>query len=611
MMRSLRAKIMLGFTIVVLLVTFIAAWTVVNVGEISEKIVLIGNWDDNGAEATDQMRMRLAEYDAAVLRYILRHDDTMRIQVAERQSEFYQWLNRANDNSIASEVQMLDDAEELFRGLNAQFTRIVEASAVPGNSEATMSYYWSFFHPASERLMVMLNHNAELTRRRSNELIDSVQSTARFIAYSTLGIAIMVLVVSTIASQKVLQTILRPIQQLTFSAQRVAEGDFEQEIKVGESYDELHALVEHFNEMVRRLEKHNAVKVNQLMTEKRRCETIVRDLSDAIVATDEDGRIIYFNRQAEDVIDLPATLTVGSLLSDMGAERPFIRRIHGDISDRRTGGVEEMLMFNVKGEHRSYAFESQTIHDKENEILGYVFRLKDITKFRQLDEIKNKMVSTVSHELRTPLTSIGLSLELLLEEKERTLEPLQQELLQNMQEDVLRLQGFVNDLLDIARIESGKVRLNLTPCAPRHLADDAVRRIAPMAVRQEIQIDTTGIAADMPTALVDDNRIAQVFSNLYSNAIRYTPFRGSIIVSADMVEGTIRFCVRDNGPGIPQNEARHIFEKFYQVRDDQRAGGSGLGLAIVKEIVEAHGGAVWVESAIGMGSSFYFTVPCA
>lgn len=611
-MRSLRAKIMLGFTIVVLLVTFIAAWTVVNVGEISEKIILIGNWDDSGSEATDEMRWQLSEYDSAVLRYILQRSDSMRIQVAQRQSTFYQWLNHARSgNHIPAEVHLLDSAEVMFRGLNVHFTRIVEASAIPDNADATMAQYWSFFHPVSDRLMLLLSNQEELARRRNTELIDSVQSTARFIAYSTLGIAIMVLVVSTIASQKVLQTILRPIQQLTFSAQRVAEGDFEQEIKVGESYDELHDLVAHFNEMVRRLGQFNARKVSQLMTEKRRCETIVRDLSDAIVATDEDGRIIYFNRQAEEVLDLPSSLTVGSLLSDMGAERPFIRRIQSDIADSRTGGAEELLMFNVRGEHRSYAFESQTIHDKENEILGYVFRLKDITRFRQLDEIKNKMVSTVSHELRTPLTSIGLSLELLLEENGSALEPLQQELLQNMQEDVQRLQGFVNDLLDIARIESGKVRLNLAPRVPRHLADDAARRISPMAARQEIQIDTTGIVADLPHVLADDNRIAQVFSNLYSNAIRYTPFRGTIAVSAIHTDGAVRFCVRDNGPGIPQNDAKHIFEKFYQVRDDQRAGGSGLGLAIVKEIIEAHGGTVWVESAAGMGSSFYFTVPCA
>jgi signal transduction histidine kinase len=130
-----------------------------------------------------------------------------------------------------------------------------------------------------------------------------------------------------------------------------------------------------------------------------------------------------------------------------------------------------------------------------------------------------------------------------------------------------------------------------------------------LAARQEIQIDTTGIGHDLPEVVVDPDRIAQVFNNLFSNAIRYTPFRGTIVVSATRVGEAVRFCVQDNGPGIAAGEEKQIFEKFYQVRDDQRAGGSGLGLAIVKEILDAHGGRVWVESAVGRGSSFYFTLP--
>ncbi|MEP7220252.1 MAG: ATP-binding protein, partial [Bacteroidota bacterium] len=262
------------------------------------------------------------------------------------------------------------------------------------------------------------------------------------------------------------------------------------------------------------------------------------------------------------------------------------------------------------GAELTYNYEAQSIRNETGEILGYVLHLKDVTRFRQLDEIKTKMVSTVSHELRTPLTSIGMGLELMLEEDMRAgMEPLQLELLQNIQEDVRRLQSFCNDLLDLSRLESGRMRLNLAPIAPRNLAENAVRNIIPLARRQEIQIDTTGIPLTLPDVLCDNDRIAQVFNNLFSNAIRYTPLRGTIAVTATLGNGGIEFRVRDNGPGIAPGDARHVFEKFYQVRDDQRAGGSGLGLAIVKEIIDAHGGTVWVESAAGQGSSFTFTLP--
>jgi NtrC-family two-component system sensor histidine kinase KinB len=203
-----------------------------------------------------------------------------------------------------------------------------------------------------------------------------------------------------------------------------------------------------------------------------------------------------------------------------------------------------------------------------------------------------------------------MSLELMMEEDMRgRLDAVQLELLENMQEDVKRLQMFVNDLLDLSRIESGRMHLNVRPVAPRELAESAAHQVMALAVRQEIQIDTTGINHDLPEVVVDPDRVAQVFNNLFSNAIRYTPFRGTIVVSAVRAGGAVRFCVRDNGPGIPAGEEKQIFEKFYQVRDDQRAGGSGLGLAIVKEILDAHGGNVWVESAVGWGSSFYFTLP--
>jgi|GEM_PF-555528 len=612
MLRSLRAKVMLGFTIVVLLVTFIAAWTVMNVSEVGKKIVAIGTWDFGGAEASDHMRLLLAKYHTSVLRYIIRQDDSIRADVSHRQGEFFHWLDQAKEYPVdTADQQILAQVEALFHNLNVRFTHIAEMMVMPGDSGGVIVYYQSEFMPGYLRLMNILDGQVERSHARTAEHITSIRSMANFIGYSTLVIAVIVLVISVIASQKILQTILHPIHQLTYSAQRVAAGDFEQEIKAPGSNDELKVLVNHFNQMVRQLRHYDAMKVNQIVAEKRRCETIVRDLSDAIVATDQEGKIIYFNRQAEEVIGLPARLAVGSLLGDLATERPFIRRVYGDIAGGITDGRDEALMISVNGEARSYSYESQTIRDEENEILGYVFRLKDITRFRQLDEMKNKMVSTVSHELRTPLTSMGMSLELLLEEGREAPQgpgPMRHELLETMQEDVQRLQGFVNDLLDISRIESGKVRLNLQASAPRHLADAAARRIAPLAGRHEIQIDTTGIDAGLPHVLADADRIAQVFSNLYGNAIRYTPFRGTIEATAEIFEEMVRFCVRDNGPGIPPQEAKHIFEKFYQVRDDQRAGGSGLGLAIVKEIVEAHGGSVWVESAVGRGSSFYFTL---
>ncbi len=616
MIRSLRAKVMLGFTVVVLLVTFIAAWTVVSIDEVGEQLLSIGSVDFVNAESADQMRLELSLYNLAVIRYITDQNDSARAQASTHQAAFYRWLDRLSHNQRdSSEAAFIREVGAMFSGLNATFTGLVatvasgERSGGQGVEQGMIDYGRSFV-PTYEVLLMRLQKHVSILHEQSAVRIAEIRSAARFVAYSTFIIAVAVLAISVIASQKVLQTILRPINDLTLSAQRVAEGDFLHEIVAYDASDELSELVRHFNRMIQQLREYDAMKLNQIVAEKRRCETIVRDLSDVIVATDQNGTLIYFNREAESIFDLPARLALGATLSELAGEREFIGQLQRDVDAGSLDGAERIVQIELRGEPKTFSYEAQTIRDGESDILGYVFRLKDITRFKRLDEIKTKMVSTVSHELRTPLTSMGMSLELLLEEEESIrFDAVQHQLLENMQEDVRRLQGFVNDLLDLSRIESGKVRLRLRAIEPRRLADDAARRIAPVAGRQEIRIDTTGILMELPPVHADEDRIAQVFSNLYSNALRYTPFQGTIMVGAEALDGVVRFCVRDNGPGISQPEAAHIFEKFYQIRDDQRAGGSGLGLAIVKEIVEAHGGDVWVESAVGRGSSFYFTLP--
>jgi NtrC-family two-component system sensor histidine kinase KinB len=322
--------------------------------------------------------------------------------------------------------------------------------------------------------------------------------------------------------------------------------------------------------------------------------------------------VIYFNRQAEQVLGLGARQVIGTLLAEHAAESRVLATMNADLARQQVDREPSLQSLLVAGAERSFSYAVQTVRSEEGEIVGYLFRMQDVTSFRKVDDLRRKMISTVSHELRTPLTSMGMSLELLLEDgMADNLDQVQRELLENLHEDVHRLGAFVNDLLDLSRIDTGQATFRLVPIAPRTIADDIARRFAPISLRQEIQIDSTGVARDLPPVSADVDRVGQVFSNLLTNAIRYTPFRGTISVGAAVDGDYIRFWVRDNGPGIPPDEVERIFDRFYQIRDDQRAGGSGLGLSIVKEIVEAHGGRVWVQSAAGFGSTFYFTLPLA
>jgi NtrC-family two-component system sensor histidine kinase KinB len=239
---------------------------------------------------------------------------------------------------------------------------------------------------------------------------------------------------------------------------------------------------------------------------------------------------------------------------------------------------------------------------------GAVVMLRDITRLWEMDRMKSEFVLAASHELRTPLTSIGMSIDLLMESVSPRLEARERELLAAAHEEVNRLKELVTNLLDLSKLEAGKIEMDFEAVAPASLSD----RIAGIFQRQfeEKQIR---FSADFPKGLplvwADANKITWVITNIVSNASRYVPQGGHIRLSAQAVRDRVHVSVADDGPGIPLEYQSKIFEKFVQVKDVRASSGSGLGLAICKEIVKAHGGAIWVDSTPGQGSVFTFTLP--
>ena len=172
-----------------------------------------------------------------------------------------------------------------------------------------------------------------------------------------------------------------------------------------------------------------------------------------------------------------------------------------------------------------------------------------------------------------------------------------------------RMNRMIQDLLDVKRMESGRLTIDLKPEAPESLISDTVDMLRPLAAGSTIRLETS-IDEDLPTVMADSARIQQVLSNLVGNAVKFTPRAGRITVCAERMADEVRFGVIDTGPGIPAEQLPHIFGRFWQARSSDRRG-IGLGLAIAKGIVEAHNGRIWVESHVGLGSTFYFTLPNA
>jgi NtrC-family two-component system sensor histidine kinase KinB len=271
---------------------------------------------------------------------------------------------------------------------------------------------------------------------------------------------------------------------------------------------------------------------------------------------------------------------------------------------------EKQNLFTVEkeGTRRHYQFSITPVHGKKGVLIGVVLLLRDVTRLAELDRLKSEFVMTASHELRTPLTSIGMSIDLLLEGAIKKLNEKEQQLLLAAHEDLQRLKSFVSNLLDLSKIEAGKMEMELSSVLVHLLFEKA------MAVfKNQLEEKAVNLSFDLPEELpnvkADDNKITWVLTNLVSNALRYTPRGGHIKLSAEPFGPYVQISVRDDGAGIPYEYQSKVFDKFVQVKSDKAVGGSGLGLAICKEIVRTHGGTIWVDSAPGAGSTFTFTLP--
>jgi signal transduction histidine kinase len=246
-----------------------------------------------------------------------------------------------------------------------------------------------------------------------------------------------------------------------------------------------------------------------------------------------------------------------------------------------------------------------------------VFRMNEAllaanSRLSELDRMKDAFLSLITHELRTPLTVISGLAEMLETGVYGQLTAEQTERIEQISEQAARLRQLVNDLLDLSKMEAGMMRLWREPLDPRALAEAVAAQLATVAERAGVVLDNQ-VSHQLPEVDCDGQRIEQVLENLIGNALKFTPAGGRVMISAETQASEVIFCVSDTGCGIAEQERERIFDKFVQVhpRKDDRTKGTGLGLAIVKHLVELHGGRVLVESAMGRGSRFYFSLPQA
>lgn len=407
-----------------------------------------------------------------------------------------------------------------------------------------------------------------------------------------------------------------PLREFSEAIKEISKKNYKQHLYF-KGNDEFSELAMEFNAMSSQLIKWENSNLAKLQSEKLRIEAIIEQMQDAIIGLNEQKEILFLNHVASQLLNLNQKNVVGSDAKALMKQNDLLKII------LNTGDLSKPLKIFADGKESFFQLERREIlipvyDGKQDEGItealksaGEVFILKNITQYKELDEAKTNFIATVSHELNTPISSIKMSIKLLNNEQVGKMNLEQKELVENIKEDCDRLLKISSELLDLARVETGNLQLTFIKCDPRKIADYALDTVRFQAEQKHIDLELIS-RNDLPNVNVDMEKTAWVLINFLSNALRYSVEKSKVIIQITQKAEEIEFSVRDFGKGIDKQYQTRLFDRYFQVpTDGNNKSGSGLGLAISKEFILAQGGRIWVESEVGEGSRFCFSLPIA
>ncbi|HEX7622482.1 MAG TPA: ATP-binding protein [Anaeromyxobacteraceae bacterium] len=497
------------------------------------------------------------------------------------------------------------------RNLRARWTAHQRAldDVLAAPAPARLGRYFEAFLPAAAALQraarEILGINQDAMQRKSDAARRSAERTTALVVGATAAAVVAGLVLSV----WLMARLLRPLTALAHTVRRIGEGDLDARAPVT-GKDEIAALGGEFNTMAERLRQYRSSSLGELLQAQQASQAAIDSLPDPVLVVDASGAVLNLNGAAEVLFRRGAGAQPSIEVLDPEL-RATVERVRAHVLAGKGSylpqGFDEAVKVEAADGARRLLPRAAPLYSEEGAITGATIVLQDVTRLMRFDELKNDLVATVAHEFRTPLTSLHMAIHLCAGEIVGPLNDKQADLLASARQDCERLQGIVDDLLDLSRIQSGGPALAWGSASPHELVETVLAQHRTQA--SDAGIELGGVAGEhLPNVGVDRERVAVVLSNLVVNALKHTSRGGAVEVSAVEGEGSVRFEVKDSGAGIPPEYQERIFEKFFRA-PGAPAGGVGLGLYLAREIVEAHGGRIGVESAVGLGSRFWFTVP--
>jgi len=392
--------------------------------------------------------------------------------------------------------------------------------------------------------------------------------------------------------------ISKPISSLSEGIAAIANKNYKKRIHLQQE-DEFGDLANSFNIMAAKLDEYENSNLSKIKFEKSRIETIINQMRDGIIGLDDKKNILFLNAVAEKLLGLKEVDIIGNYAPDIALKNDLMRTLLQDDKDKK-----ELKIF---AENKESYFNKDVLQVTNNEqMIGSVIVLRNITLFHELNEAKTNFIATVSHELKTPISSIKMSAQLLTDARVGPVNNEQQELIRSIRDDSERLLKITGELLNISQAETGQILLNIHRVDPKKIIEAALDAIKKQAKEKNIKL-VSNIPEQLPFVQADDEKTVWILTNLLSNAIRYSYEDSTVMISAQTGEKFVKITVQDNGQGIPAAYIGKIFNRYFRVPGTKKEG-TGLGLAISKDFIEAQEGTISVESELGTGSKFSFTL---
>ena len=419
-------------------------------------------------------------------------------------------------------------------------------------------------------------------------------------------LALVFAAAAVVVAAGTLYFVLRPVRQLAREIRKIAQGNLESRIEWS-SHDSFGVIASELNRIAVRLRELIESEAGRRQMEFQLSDAVLQSIFEPIIVTDGKGHVLKVNQAAAELMGEAATGRMG-LANTPGGDK-ILKAIRDAVSMQKPVAAEDeaaLLPMRIGKQERSYRLRTTPMRDSDGRLLGTVTTLEDVTTLQDTDRFKTQFISVASRKLRDPLLQLRRGLYALGKGFAGELLPLQTELVAAAANESEKLDDLMGDLIEVAELDAGRRQFTMERLRPLQILNEARDRFCDDAMLKRIRIEVMAYA-DLSFVQADRRAVHSILDNLLSNAIRYTPQEGEMMLAAEEVQDFVQFTVRDTGRGIEPDRLGTIFDRFNTFSES----GSGLGLALVRRLVEQLGGQIAVESRLGHGTTFRFTLPVA